>query len=521
MIDLTHLIRQLDEGVSRRAIAKNLNLSKTTIQTYSDLFKELEISLSDLRKKSNNELYEFLSSLPSAQTERMQHFTAVLKKYEFGILSKSLSRKEIYDEYLKSAKDALSYSQFCALISADLKTKDVHLHLEHKPGDKLFIDFAGSKLHYIDQISNKKITVEVFVSVLGHSQKAYIEAVVSQKIDDFLPVIGRALHYYGGVPQAIVPDNLKSAVTKASKYEAVINESFSHFCEHYDCYPFPARPHQPRDKNLVENAVGKAYQYIYKQVRKSEYYSLEELNKAIFAELEKFNSKNFSHRDYSRNDLFEQNEKQHLKQLPVENYKIVRFLQAKVRQEYHIWFSIDKHYYSVPFQYVGKITKTLYNADTVEIFCDYKRIATHKRNFAKYAYSTIHEHLPPNHKYAVDHSQEKLLQNAEKIGQYTTAVITKILNSKNYDGQKIKSGKGIMSLASKLGSDIIELCCKRAVSFGVANYQQIKNIADKKLYLEIETNDQVSKAIDNHKNQRGKDYFNKESVPVKPECCTS
>jgi len=521
MINLAHLIRQMNEGISRKKIAENLKISKTTVQSYANIFKACNISTADLLKKTTFELYEFIAALPSAQTERMKHFTKVFKEYEYKLISKALNRKEVYDKYLKTTNDVLCYSQFCALISAEFKTKNIHLHLEHKPGDKLFVDFAGKKLHYFDPVSNKKITVEVFVAVLGHSQKAYVEAIASQKIEDFLPAIERAMRYFGGVPQAIVPDNLKSAVNKANRYEAILNESFSHFCEHFDCYPFPARPYEPTDKNLVENMVGKSYQYIYKQVRQSDHYSINSLNEVIFVELDKFNKKDFSRRDYSRNDLFEQNEMQYLKPLPVKNYEIVRFLQSKVRQDYHIWFPLDKHYYSVPFLYVGKTTKVIYNADNVEIFCNYQRIATHKRDLTKYAYSTNKDHLSPKHKFVSDYSPEKLFENAEKIGPFTTIIITQILDSKNYLEQKLKSGKGIIALANKLGNVIIEQCCQRALLFGVANYQQIKNIADKKLYLESEPVEQKSKVTENHKNQRGKDYYKKNTVPLSPESCTT
>jgi len=526
MLDLSHLIRQMADGVSYRKIAKNLSHSKTTVAEYAKLFKSSGIPFEQLRSMSHSELADFISSLPVSENNRQRELSDFLKEYDFQLLSKKLTRLELYEIYSKKSSHTLCYSQFCTLISARLKTQDVHMHLEHEPGDKLFIDFAGDRLYYIDS-DGKKIFTEVFLSVLGHSQFAYVEAVASQKIADFLPAIENSLRFYGGVPRAIVPDNLKSAVTKGSRYEAVMNESFRNFCEHFNTYPFPARPYQPRDKSLVENAVAKAYQYIYKTVRQREYHSLAELNSAILVELEKFNYRNFSQRDYSRKDLFERNEKEHLQPLIAEKYEILRFAKATVRQDHHVLLPEDKHYYSVPFELTGKTVKITYNNDTVEIFNNYKRVATHLRNRKTFGYTTTLSHRPPDHQYVLDNSKENLLKRAILVGEQTAQVITAILNQPHYEEQRIKSCKGILSIAGKLGKEDMELCCKRALTFGALNYQQILNIANKKLYRENNPAEQNSKLKTEHANQRGGNYYNSgtlklsESVPLSSECCTT
>jgi transposase len=520
LINFKHLIRLKSDGMHCREIAKTIAISKTTVQYYLSKIKSLGLDLTELREKSNEELNVLLKSFSSIENERSELALHFFRDYEKKLLARKLTRKEIHELYVFDVENPLSYSQFCTKISADIKATDAHMHLDHKPGDKLFVDFTGKKLEYTDKGTCTKIQVEVFVAILGHSQKTYICACPSQKIEDFLTALKNALNYYGGVTLVIIPDNLKSGVNKANKYEAVINESFSHFCEHYECIPYPTRPNSPRDKSLVEGAVSLSYQYIFRQIKQTEYYSLNELNEAIFVLLEEFNNKKFSNHEYSRNDLFETNEKMHLKPLPEKEYEIVKFCKATVRQHYHVYFAEDKHFYSVPYRYIGKSVKMVYNTDAIEIFFDYGRIATHNRDRTKYAYTTVKEHMPPNHKYLIDQTPEKLMQKAEEIGMFTAEIIDRVLSSNNYYEQKIKTSCGILSLArkSKIGSDILELCCKRAIYFGVYNYQQIKTIAEQKLYLEALDPPVMNKAIDSHNNRRGKEYY---SVPLSQESCTS
>jgi transposase len=518
VINFKHLIRLSSDGMSYREIAKTIGISKTTVQEYLSKIKSLGLDLNELREKSNEELNFLLKSFSSAENKRSEDALEYFRGYESKLLARKLTRKEIYEFYIFEVNNPLSYSQFCTKIASDLNVTDAHMHIEHKPGEKLFVDYTGKKLHYTDKLTGEKIEVEVFVAILGHSHKTYICACPSQQIEDFLTALKNALNYYCGVTIVIIPDNLKSGVNKASRHEAVINERFRHFCDHYECFPYPTRPYSPRDKNLVEGAVNLCYRYIFRQIKQSEYYSLAELNDAIFVLLEEFNNKKFSNREYSRNDLFETNEKMHMKPLPEKDYESVKFCHARVRKNYHVYLAEDKHYYSVPYKNIGERVKILYNTDTVEIFFEYSRIATHMRDRTKYGYTTSKEHMPPNHKYLIDLTPEKLMRRADEIGIFTAEIADKVFSSKNYYEQKIKTVRAILSLARKIGVENLELCCKRAEHFGVYNYQQIKAMAEQKLYLERLDPPVANKAIDNHKNKRGREYY---SVPLSPESCTS
>ena len=221
----------------------------------------------------------------------------------------------------------------------------------------------------------------------------------SQTKADWIAVNQNALRFYRGVPAAIVPDCLKSAVIKADKYEPQINETFNEFANHYGTVILPARALHPQDKSLAENFVRNAYNQIYAPLRNQEFFSVEELNNALWKMLDAYNRKNFQGRDYSRQHLFDEVEKHHLKPLPVGSYELKNFCQVKVHYNHHLFLKEDKHYYSVPFQYTGKLVMVAYTNRIVDIYYNNKRIATHRRSQLQYDYATKNEHRPGNHQY--------------------------------------------------------------------------------------------------------------------------
>ncbi len=262
------------------------------------------------------------------------------------------------------------------------------MHMEHKAGDKLYVDFAGDKLSIIDQQTGEIKPVEVFVAILGASQLTYVEAVMTQQKEDFIFVCENALHYCNGVPAAIVADNLKSAVSKSSKYEPTLNETFADFAEHYGTTILPARAYRPRDKALVENAVRIIYTRIYVPVKREEYFTLADLNVAIHIALEKHNNANLKGRNYSRRQQFDEVEKNMLLPLPALRYELKKHQYATVAKNGHVGLSADKHYYSVPYRFIGKKVKLLYSRHGVEIYYNYERIALHQRIKSAYQYTT-------------------------------------------------------------------------------------------------------------------------------------
>jgi transposase len=427
-------------------------------------------------------------------------------------MEKSLKRKGVtilllFEEYKKQHPNGYGITQFYKYFRYYLKRVQPVMHLEHKAGDKLYIDFTGDKLSIIDNSSGEITEVEVFVGILGCSQLTYVQAVYSQKKEELIRACENALHYYGGVPAAIVPDNLRSAVSKSSRYEPVINETFADFAEHYSTVVLPARAYRPKDKALVEGMVKIIYRSIYTLVNRDTYTSLVALNVAIREALEVLNNAPFKGRDYSRRSQFEEIEKETLRPLPEYRYEFKQQIIVTVMKNGHACLGIDKHYYSVPYRFIGKKVKILYTSTRVEIYCRYERIATHTRHLRKYHYTTLNEHLASSHRYLSDWTPEKFLEQAKAIHEQVATYINKVIESKQHPEQAYKSCTGILSLVRKVGAERLSSACRRAYTYGVYNYPIIVQILEKNLDQLSEEEQQQCLDMPQHHNIRGAGYY--------------
>ena len=369
----------------------------------------------------------------------------------------------------------------------------------------MYIDFAGKKLQIVDEISGEIKQVEVFVSVLGCSQLTYVEAVMSQQKEDFIQCVENALWYYQGVPQVIVPDNLRSAVKKSNLYEPLLNETFEHFALHYQTNILPARVRKPKDKSLVEGAVKISYQRIYRPLREQEYHDLNELNHAIRELLEQYNKVPFKGKEYSRMDIYKDLEKKYLIPLPNKKYEIQRYAIGTVHKNCHVYLSADKHYYSVPFKFISKKIKIKYTSQKVWIYHKYEQIALHDRNKIRYGYTTLKDHLPASHQFVTDWNPERFIQWAESIGPSTSLMIQHILKRKQYPEQNYRSCLGILHLEKKAGKQRLENACSRALNYQIYNYNIVKKILERGLD-HIEEN-QLDLNLPEHNNIRGNKYY--------------
>jgi transposase len=378
------------------------------------------------------------------------------------------------------------------------------MHIEHKAGDKAFVDFAGEKLQIANRLTGEITDVEVFVSILGASQLTYAEAVASQKKHDWIKVNIHALEYFGGVVRAIVPDCLKSAVNKPNPYEPEINPEYEDFARHYGTVILPARPARPKDKALAENAVRLVYSRIYASIRDRIFCSLGELNLAIREELEKHNNKPMQRPKVSRRQIFIESEKTALMPLPSERYEIRGFKKIKAQFNYHVYLSDDMHYYSVPHQYRGHQVKLIYTQSVIEIFHKHKRIAFHKRDRREGKYTTNPNHMPKDHRFVNDWSPERFTRWAANIGENVEAVITHVLGTRKHPEQAYKTCMGILHLSKHYGPDRLNKACRRAASYGLFTYKGIKEILEKNLDdYQMDT----FQSMPSHTNIRGNKYY--------------
>lgn len=302
-----------------------------------------------------------------------------------------------FQQYQHQEPNAYSYTQFMEHYHRKYGEIKGSVKLEHEAGKEVFIDYTGKKLCITDKETGEQIPVEVFIALLPCSQYTYVEACSSQKREDLILCMGHSLQFFGGVPKAIVSDNLKSAVTRASKYEPDINRSFKDFARHYNCVINPTRSYAPQDKALVENAIHLAYQRIYYPVREMTFFSLAELNHEIRKLLERYNSLLFKRKDASRKELFQSIERTYLKPLPSTPYELKDYRRAKVQKMGYVYFSPDKNYYSVPYRHIGKSTQIHYTRSIVEVYYNNERIAIHPRSSARGNYITNKDHLSSTH----------------------------------------------------------------------------------------------------------------------------
>lgn len=312
--------------------------------------------------------------------------------------------------------------------------------------------------------------------------------------------------YYDGVPRALVTDNLKAAVKKSNKYEPSVNETFADFADHYETAVLPTRAYKPRDKAIVENAVRIIYTRVFAPLRNETFFSRKAINKAILKLLTKHNALSFRGRDYSRKSLFDELERSSLKPLPEKRYELKQYANATIHKNSHIYLGKDKHYYSVPYQHIGKKVRVIYSESLVEIYHQHQCLAQHYRDKKQYAYTTQKEHMPSYHKFVSEWSSEKFISWASVIGLECKEYITKILDKKQHPEQSYKSCLGILHLAKKAGNQRLNNACKRALDYQAYNYKIIDNILNKG-WDHIEDADPDHTEVPLHKNIRGRNYY--------------
>lgn len=463
-----------NEKLSIRQIAKLTGISKTVVSEYLSTFKKTNYSCEKIAEMSDTELMELFKGKKEENNARYRELLGQMPYFAKELKRTGVTRQLLWEEYSKNNPNAFGYSQFCHHLQCWQNIQGLSMKQFHTPGEKMFIDYTGDKLTYFDGRGGEKKMTEVFVAVLGASGLTYAEATESQKKEDFIRSVERSFIYFGGVTKTVVPDNLKSAVTKASKYEAEINPMFDDFAEYYRTIILPARAYRPKDKALVENAVRLMYQRIFAPLRNREFYSLEELNEAVREKLEAHNNRKMQVLQVSRCELFEEIEKSELKTLPSAPYPMKSFENHKVAPDYHVLLSADKHYYSVPWQLKGKQVRIIYDERTVAVYHDNIRVAGHYRDRKTGGYTTISDHMPHSHKFYASWSVEKFQRWAISIGDETLMVINHLLESKQHPEQAFKSCIGILNLGQKSNSHDLNLACRRAFNYGRISYRGVK-----------------------------------------------
>ena len=505
-MDLKQIIRLLLDGISNREIGKTLKISRNTVNDYAQLFEACNRDLKELLELEDAELDELFSSKTTINNDRYDQLMQYFEKVNDARNHIGFTFLYHYNEYKSDVDKPYGYTQFMEHYNRRYSKLKGSMKLEHKVGYEMMIDFAGKHLHITDKETGELIAVEVFVAILPFSQYTYVEACMSQKREDLLFCIANALSFYGGVPKAIVTDNLKSAVSRASKYEPKINKSLKDFAHHYSCVINPTRAYSPQDKALVENAVNLAYQRIYYPLRNMIFFSLAELNREIKPLLNTYNDLLFQRKESSRKELFQSIERSELRNLPSAKYEMKDYRRAKVQNIGYVYFSPDKNYYSVPYRFIQKQVQIHFTKTWVEIYFNTDRIAIHERNHNKGIYTTNKDHLSSTHQEYQKWSPKYFKSLAKEHGESVMMLIDTLIHQQDYPEVAYKRAMGIIQLHRKYGSDRLNNACQRALYANAISYRNVKNILENNLdkdHLFIDDLEQTKSHIPAHGNTRG------------------
>ena len=360
----------------------------------------------------------------------------------------------IWEEYRDANQDGYGYSRFCELYQCWRRKLDVVLRQEHKAGEKAFVDWAGATMPIYDRDTGKVWQASLFVAALGASSYTWAEATRDQQMESWLLAHMHALEYWGGVPLLVVPDNTRTGVSKACRYDPDVNPTYRNLAAHYGFGVLPARPYKPRDKAVVEVAVQVAQRWIVAALRHRKFFSLADANQAIGELLHRLNHRPFRKRDGSRASVFEALDKPALQPLPSERFEISEWSRARVNIDYHVAF--DGNFYSVPYNLVHEVVEIRSTAATVEILHNSGRVASHVRSRGRGKAVTNHEHRPKSHQAHLEWPPSRMVQWAEKIGPHTARLFEKILADQPHPEMGYRGCLGIIRLAEKYSHERME-----------------------------------------------------------------
>jgi transposase len=497
--------------LSEREIARSCQISRTTVTEYLRRATIARLNWMEAAALGEVQIIERLFPVlpPVAKPDDsqrpvpdFQHIYDQLRTYR----KFNLTLTQLWTEYKEAHPDGYQYSQFCEHYRRWRGKLDYVMRQEHRAGEKLFIDYCDG-LSFIDPLTGEIILTQLFVSVWGASNYTYAEATLTQTLPDWTRSHVHAFEYFQRVPRVLIPDNLKSGVDKACKYEPELNPTYTEMAEHYGCAVLPARPYRPRDKAKVETGVLIAQRWILAVLRHRTFYTLAEINTAIRQCLERLNTRLLRHAQKSRRELFESLDYPSALPLPQNTYEYAEWLKARVNFDYHI--EVDRHYYSVPFQLLRERLDIRRTASTIEAFHKGQRVAAHARSEVKGGHTTRSEHMPSQHRAYAEWSPARFIQWASKVGEATASLVEQVLSGRSYQEQAFRSCMGIIQLSRSYTPERVEAAANRALKYKTYSFRSMKAILagglDQRTDNEELPSGQLSLPL--HQNIRGPEYY--------------
>lgn len=507
MRKIREILRLKDGTHSNQFIAKSLGISSSTVRECLRRVGEAQLS------------WPLPEGLDDEQLERKLYppikrpMPEDKGEIDFAQVHAQLKKKHVtlmllWQEYKERYPRGISYSMFCALYQQFENKLDVWMRQTHKAGEKLFVDYAGDTIPVLfNRHTGEVQNAQIFIAVLGASNYFYVEATWTQGLPDWIGSHVRTFEFLGGVPEIVVPDNLKSGVQKAHRYEPDLNPTYQEMASHYGIAILPTRVASPKDKAKVEQAVLHVERQILARFRNRSFLSLQELNEALHHLRDELNKRPFQKLPGSRKSQFECLEQSLLKSLPATRYVFAQWKQAKAGIDYHI--ELEEHYYSVPYTFAQKTLDVRFTQPLVEVFYKRKRIAAHTRSYTKYQHTTLNEHMPKSHQRYAEWTPERIQQWASKTGASTASLVEQIILKRAHPQQGFRACLGLLRLGKQYGQERLEAACKRALAIGAFSYKSVEAILKNRLEQQpLPTHSQSTHVTQkNHEYVRGQQYF--------------
>jgi len=491
-------------GLSQRQVARSVRLGQSTVWDHLVRFRVSGLSWEQVEALDDEALEQRLFPSEQVSTERRRSVPDWSQIHQ-ELKHKGVTLSLLWQEYRELDPDGYGYSRFCDLYRAWKTKLDVSLRQDYVGGEKLFVDYAGETVAVVEARSGEQRSAQIFVAVLGASNYTYAEATWSQDLRDWISSHVHAFEAIEGVVELVVPDNLKTGVTKPNWYEPDVNQTYTEMAEHYGVAVLPTRVRRPRDKAKVESGVLQVERWILARLRHQRFFSLRELNASIRALLVELNARPLKVLGVSRRQLYERLDRPALRPLPENRYEFGEWKKVRVAPDYHV--ELFGHYYSVPYQLVREPLDLRFTDRTVEVFRRGKRVAGHRRSRTRGRHTTLREHMPKAHQAYLDWTPTRLVRWAQKTGPATARLVEEILQTRPHPQQGFRSCLGVMRLGKSYGDERLEAACRRSLKLQSYSYQSVKSILKNGLDQQPLAESDTQSAVIEHDNVRGAEYY--------------
>lgn len=500
MRNVKAVVRLHAQGMSQVQIARVLQIGRGTVQDYLRRLQGSRLDRAAIPAMSDAELEAAL--FPPAVKQKRAEDALEYQTIVEELRKPHATIEVLWEEYKQAHPDGYCYSHFCDRVRQYRKRMNYSMRQEHKAGDKTFVDFGEGPM-ITDRVTGIQTRTRLFVSVWGASTYVYAQVVPNETLPQWITANRAALEYYGCCPHAIVPDNLKAAVTTACRYEPAIHPTYLEFAQHYDTVIYPARPHKPKDKAKVENAVRLAQRWIIFRLRNRVFSTITEAQTAVIELVDRFNHRTMKRWGKSRAELFQTLDLPHAKPLPSQPYEYADWRKATVQFNYHV--SYEGHEYSVPYTLIHHHVEIRATVSLIEMYHKGERICSHLRSYQKHGATTVHDHMPLAHQKYAEWTPERIMTWAEKYGPAVKEFITHVLQSRRYPEQAYKACIGIIRLGNKFSGERLNHACARALTYRAYSYRSVVTILEKG--LDRTTEHCALPLVSSHENIRGAVYY--------------